>query len=169
MPLATILAPRATRHYLPRPSPAGYCLPPTAQLPKTERARSRRAGPLFQYVTEPGDFYGQNNSFLSNRRHSPVDRSLVAKVPNVSGFRRACPMAVSRNVVLSLISRNSPKQLSMVSLELCRLRRQVLRGFLLHRTFENEGCFPEQRLATIELTFLPSPGTASVPSDAEVR
>jgi len=39
-----------------RPSPAGDCLPPTAQLPKTVRARSRRAGRLFQYVTEPDDF-----------------------------------------------------------------------------------------------------------------
>ena len=38
-------------------SPAGYCLPPTAQLPKTERARSRRAALLlFQYVTEPAHF-----------------------------------------------------------------------------------------------------------------
>ena len=30
-----------------RPSAAGYCLPPTAEFPKTERARSRRAAPLF--------------------------------------------------------------------------------------------------------------------------
>jgi len=80
-----------------RPSPAGDCLPPTAQLPKTVRARSRRAGRLFQYVTEPGDFYRQNNLFLPTRRRSPVDRSLVAKALNASGFRRACPMAISRN------------------------------------------------------------------------
>ncbi len=77
--------------------PAGYCLPPTAQLPITERARSRRAGPLFQYVTEPGDFYGQNDLFLSTRHRSPVDRSLVAKALNPSLFRRACRMAISRN------------------------------------------------------------------------
>ena len=70
-PLFTCHAPR--RHPLgpagsgrARPSAAGYCLPPTAQLPKNERARSRRASPLFQYVTEPGDFYGQNNLFLHN-------------------------------------------------------------------------------------------------------
>ena len=80
-----------------RLSPAGYCLPPTAQLPITERARSRRAGPLFQYVTEPGDFYGQNHLFLSTRRRSPVDRSLVAKALNPSLFRHACRMAISRN------------------------------------------------------------------------
>ena len=79
-------------------SPAGYCLPPTAQLPKTERARSRRAALLlFQYVTEPGDFYGQNNLFLFTRRHSSLDRSLVAKALNPSLFRRACRMAISRN------------------------------------------------------------------------
>src|SRR5208337_3037940 len=80
-----------------RPSPAGYLLPPTAQMPKTERARSRRAGPLFQYVTEPGDFYGQNNLFLSTRRRSTVDRSLVATALNPSLLRRACRMAKSRN------------------------------------------------------------------------
>jgi hypothetical protein len=93
----------------------------------------------------------------------------VAKVPNVSGFRRACPMAVSRNAVLSLISRNSPKQLGMVSPELGRLRRRVLRGFLLHRTFESEGCCPEQRLAIIELTFLPKSWHCIGSYDAEVR
>jgi hypothetical protein len=51
-------APRQSKRaqVMRRPSPAGYCLPPTAQLPKTERTRSRRAVPLFQYVTEPDDF-----------------------------------------------------------------------------------------------------------------
>ena len=77
--------------------PAGNCLPPTAQLPKPERARSRRAAPLFQYVTEPSDFYGQNNLFLSTRRRSPVHRSLVAKALNPSLFRHACRMAISSN------------------------------------------------------------------------
>ncbi len=75
-PLTTGHCSRATPHaairwdqrgqVVRRPSAAGYCLPPTAQLPKNERARSRRASPLFQYVTEPGDFYGQNNLFLHN-------------------------------------------------------------------------------------------------------
>ena len=64
---------------------------------QTERARSRRAGPLFQYATEPGDFYGQNDLFLSTRHRSPVDRSLVAKALNPSLFRHACRMAISRN------------------------------------------------------------------------
>ena len=50
-----------------------------------------------QYVTEPGDFYGQNHWFLSTRRRSPVDRSLVAKALNPSLFKRACRMAMSRN------------------------------------------------------------------------
>ena len=35
--------------------------------------------------------------FLSTRRRSPVDRSLVAKAFNPSLFRRACRMAISRN------------------------------------------------------------------------
>jgi len=42
----------------------------------------------------------------------------VAKALNPSGFRRACPMAIAAIPVLSLISRNSPKQLGMVSPEL---------------------------------------------------
>ena len=57
----------------------------------------------------------------------------------------------------------------MVSPELCRLRRQVLRGFLLHRTFESEGCCPEQRLAIIELTFLPKSWHCIGSYDAEAR
>ena len=105
-----------------RPSPAGYCLPPTAQLPKTERARSRRAAPLFQYVTEPGDFYGQNNLFLSTRRRSPVDRSLVAGGAQRQRLQACLPDGTSAAMpvlsLLSLISRNSPKQLGMVSPEL---------------------------------------------------
>jgi hypothetical protein len=35
--------------------------------------------------------------FFSTRRRSPVDRSLVAKALNVSGFKHACPMAINRN------------------------------------------------------------------------
>ena len=64
--LATMLSPHAPCPHAPRRDqrgqvraqtfPAGYCLTPTAQLPKTERTRSRRAALLFQYVTEPGDF-----------------------------------------------------------------------------------------------------------------
>ena len=106
----TVLPPNASR--TPR-----WLLPqPTADLSETERARSRRAAPLFQYVTEPGVFYGQNNLFLSTRR-LPVDRSLVAKALNPSLFRRACRMATAMPV-LSLISRNSAKQSGMVSPEL---------------------------------------------------
>ncbi len=101
-----------------RPSPAGYCLPPTAQLPITERARSRRTGPLFQYVTEPGDFYVQNNLFLSTRRRSPVDCSLVTKALNPSLFRRAGRMAISRNARSLPDFPEFTQQLGMVSSEL---------------------------------------------------
>jgi hypothetical protein len=65
--------------------------------------------------------------------------------------------------------RIATKRSGMVSPELCRLRCQVLRGFLLHRTFESEGCCPEQRLATIELTFLPKSWHCIGSYDAEVR
>ena len=118
--LATILPPLATRHYLLRPSPAGYCLPPTAQLPKTERARSRRAGRLFQYVTEPGDLYGQNHLFLSTRCRPTVDHSFVAGDAQRQWLRRACRMVSAAMPVLSLISPSSSKQLGMVSPELHR-------------------------------------------------
>src|SRR5208283_273546 len=48
--LATILSPLATRHYLLRPYPAGYCLPPTANSQRPNGARSRRASPLSHYA-----------------------------------------------------------------------------------------------------------------------
>ena len=41
---------------------------PTAEFVKTERDPISTSIPLFQYVTEPGDFYGQINPFLP---HSP--------------------------------------------------------------------------------------------------
>jgi len=42
-----------------RPSPAGYCLTPTAELSKTERGPISTIGLSLQYVTEPGDRFGQ--------------------------------------------------------------------------------------------------------------
>jgi len=43
-------SPLATRHYLLRPYPAGYCLPPTANSQRPNGARSRRASPLSHYA-----------------------------------------------------------------------------------------------------------------------
>ena len=88
----TVLSPNASR------TPRGL-------LPETDRRFVRdRTGPdlderpsLFQYVTKPGDCCGEIDRFLLLRRRLSIDRSLVAKVLNASGFRRACSMAISRN------------------------------------------------------------------------
>ena len=69
-------------------------------------------------MPEPGDSCGQIHPSLPTSRRSPVDRSLVAKALNPSLFRHACRMAIAVMPVLSLISRNSPKQFGMVSPEL---------------------------------------------------
>ena len=80
-----------------RLSPAGYCLPPTAQLPITERGPISTSEPSISLCAEPGDSCGQIHPFLPTRRRSPVDRSLVAKALNPSLFRHACRMAISHN------------------------------------------------------------------------
>ena len=102
--LATVLPPPASRptpnqrgEVLCRLSSAGYCLPPTAQLPITERGPISTSEPSISLCTEPGDSCGQIHPFLPTRRRSPVDRSLVAKALNPSLFRHACRMAISHN------------------------------------------------------------------------
>ena len=96
-----------------RPTPAGYCLPQTAGLPKTERGPISTSTPsLYQYVTEPGDSCGKNNPFLLTRRRATVDRSLVAtgSTPPAPGEPAGWPSAAMPVfALLSLISRNSPK------------------------------------------------------------
>ena len=64
--LATILPRHASRstpqqrgQVVRRPSPAGYCLPPTAKLAKIERGPISTSSPLCQYVTKPGDRSGK--------------------------------------------------------------------------------------------------------------
>ena len=65
--LATVLLPHAPRSTpdqrgqdMRRPSPAGYYLTPTPELAKTERDPISTSGSsIFQYVTEPGDSFGQ--------------------------------------------------------------------------------------------------------------
>src|SRR5271166_3724157 len=42
-----------------KPSPAGYCQTPTAELGKTERDPISTIGPSIQYVTESGDPVGK--------------------------------------------------------------------------------------------------------------
>src|SRR5271157_707368 len=60
----------------PPPATASHRLPNSQTA---NGARSRRAAPLSQYVTEPGDSREQINPFSPTRRRSPVDHSLVAK------------------------------------------------------------------------------------------
>ena len=81
--LTTILSLHAARRdqrgqVVCRPSPAGSCLPPTAQLPKIERARSRRAGPLSHYA--PNQAIPADKSIRSSPLAAahPLDHSLVA-------------------------------------------------------------------------------------------
>ena len=113
-----------------RPSPAGYCLAPTANCQRPNGARSRRAIPLFQYATKPGDSCGQINPFFLARRRPTVDHSLVA-----GGAQRQSLQSVPAGwpygampvlCLLSLISRNSTKQLGMVSPELLAVTRSAL-------------------------------------------
>ena len=100
-----------------RLSPAGYCLPPTAQLPITERARSRRASPLSHYAPNqaiPAD--KPIRSFPLATAHPLTVLSWPRLNPSL--FRRACRMAISRNVCSLLDFPELPKQLGMVSPEL---------------------------------------------------
>ena len=70
-------------------SHTGLC--PGCQPVITATSAASCRTPLFQYATEPGDFYGQNDLFLSTRHRSPVDRSLVAKALNPSLFQACLP------------------------------------------------------------------------------
>ncbi len=62
-----------------RSSPAGYCLPPTAELPRRSTGPISTSGPSISLFTEPGDSCGQINPFRLTRCRSPVDRSLMAR------------------------------------------------------------------------------------------
>ena len=81
----------------PKTLPLGYCLTPTAELSKSERGPISTSRPSISLCAEPGDSCTQINPFLPTRRRSHVDRSLVAGALDVSGSRRACRMAISRN------------------------------------------------------------------------
>ena len=78
VPLTTILAPLATRHYLPRPSPAGYCLTPTAELAKPIGTRSRRAPRLYSVCHETRQFLRTNQS-VSPRSPLPPVRAIRSR------------------------------------------------------------------------------------------
>jgi hypothetical protein len=82
--LATILSPHAPPSSGARgvrscaDPPRLATLTPTAELPQTERGPISTSGPSISLCAEPGDSCAQINPFLSTRRCSPVDRSLVA-------------------------------------------------------------------------------------------
>ena len=110
--LATILPPHASRstpqqrgQVVRRPSPAGYCLPPTAKLEKTERGPISTSGPLCQYVTKPGDRAGKIQSVSPrspppNRR--PPSRGRRCSTPAATGLPAGWLQAAK--LILSLLS-----------------------------------------------------------------
>src|SRR5271165_4837518 len=87
-PLATVLpshAPRSASHAVTSgvrscadPSPAGYCLTPTAELPRILRGPITPTGPPLYSMSPDGRFLRINQSVLSARRRPTVDHSLVA-------------------------------------------------------------------------------------------
>src|SRR5271157_1249816 len=81
-PRSTHHASRSTPHQrgqvVRRPFPAGYCHSPTAELTKTERDRISTSGPSLQYVTKPGDLFGQISFLFPTRRCTTVDHALMA-------------------------------------------------------------------------------------------
>ena len=97
------LPPHAPRHadqrgqVVRRPSPAGYCLTPTAELPKTERGPISTSGPSIQYVTEPGDSCGKINPFFPLAAAQPLTVLSWSTTLNANGSRRPCRIAISRN------------------------------------------------------------------------
>jgi len=96
VPLATILPPLATRHYLLRPFPAGYCLTPTAELPRPNGARSGRVGPLSHYAPNRAIPARKSiRSFPLAAAH-PLTVLSWPEALHASGSRRACRMHIGR-------------------------------------------------------------------------
>ena len=95
----------------------------TAELAKTERGPISTSGPSI-FSMSPNQAIPADKSirFSPLAAAQPLTILSWPEALNASGSRRACRMAISRNacsLLLSLISRNSPKQLGMVSPELC--------------------------------------------------
>ena len=120
----TVLPPHASRSTpiagsRARPSPAGYCLPPTAQLQKTERGPISTSGPLSLVCHRTRRFFRtKSNLLLPARRRPPVDRSLVAAGAQRQWFQ-ACLPGGHKPQCCSLLAlpvcRNSPERSGVVS------------------------------------------------------
>jgi hypothetical protein len=96
-PLATRHSPLATTSYDPPPLAT---LPPTAELQRPNGTRSRRALPLCYYVTEPGDSCGQIKQFFLFPLAADQPLTILSwqEALNATSSRRACRMAIRRNV-----------------------------------------------------------------------
>ena len=57
--------------------PRWLCLTPTADLSKSERGPISTCGPLFQYVTKPGDCCGEIDPFLPLPMNSRIREALL--------------------------------------------------------------------------------------------
>src|SRR5208337_5540085 len=86
VPLFSRPTPHQRGQVVRRPSPPGYCHPKTAGLQKAERGPNSTSGPSIiqyltelQYVTGPGNFFGQIHPFLPARGRPTVDHSLGAR------------------------------------------------------------------------------------------
>ena len=116
MPLTTVLC--ATPHAPPAGSGRAQDPPPLAtachRQPNWQRpngARSRRAVRLLQYVTEmqyvtePGNFFGQIHPLLPARRLSIVDHSLVAGGARRQWFHACLQDGCQRRCLSSSVTR----------------------------------------------------------------
>ena len=86
--------PQFSRHSpLPSTTLPRWLLPATDRpIAKNQTGPISRSGSSISVCHRTSRFLRTKSFVPLTRRRSPVDRSLVAKVPNVSGFRRACPM-----------------------------------------------------------------------------
>jgi len=140
----------ATRHDLPavrqtsgiglrRPTPAGFCLPQTAGLPKTERGPISTSGPsLFSMSPNQAIVMKKTILFfpLAVAQLLTVLSWPLRSMPPAPGVPAGwLSVAMPVFSLVFLISRNSPKQLGMVSPELLllpirpgRLRKHLAAG-----------------------------------------
>ena len=103
--LATVLPPHAPRstpnqrgEVVRRTSPAGYCLPPTADLSKSERGSISTSGPTISVCHQTGRLLQRNRSVSSPLAAAqPLNILSRPETLNASGSRRACRMAISCN------------------------------------------------------------------------